>query len=261
MLKIRHTLQCVNDCLWLIDHSRTLIFLFYKWIGRIHMELEGPSSGQIITEIKTADGRRCRYPYLLPPGMFSAGRPLRPLISSRPCKGGYAEQTSYIRQGLRASQSVAAVPVTGSLVCISWLNLRDTAGTVIFPRRRTSGGTSWINGTVFQVWLQMIAGDCNMDAAPSVLPWDAPEAVVNVSLAGVEIWCGLPDVMGLEGRTKDVTWSRILQGQGRDPRSICVLIPDGRGPDQNIHDVTIVDMGKLPEPHVPILELAKLIHI
>ena len=52
--------------------------------------------------------------------------------------------------------------------------------------------------------------------------------------------------MGLEGHTKDATRSRILQG--RDPRSIRVLIPDGRGPDQNIHDVTIADMGKLPEP-------------
>ena len=97
-----------------------------------------------------------------------------------------------------------------------------------------------------------------MDAATSVLPWDAPEAVMNVSLAGVEIWRGLPNGMGLEGRTKDATRSRILQG--RDPRSIRVLIPDGRAPDQNIHDVTIVDMGKLPEPHIPILELAKLIH-
>ena len=48
--------------------------------------------------------------------------------------------------------------------------------------------------------------------------------------------------MGLEGRTKDATRSRILQG--RDPRSIRVLIPDGRGPDQNIDDVTILDMGK-----------------
>ena len=240
------------DCLWLIDHSRTLIFLFYEWIGRILTGSERPSHGQIITEIKTADGWRCRYAYILPPGMFSAGRLLRPLIGRRPCKGGSAEQTSYIRQDLRANQSVAAVPVTGSLVCISWLNLRDTAGTVNFSRRRTSGGTG------FQVWLQMITGDCNMDTAPSVLPWDAPQAVVNVSLASVEIWQGLPDVMGLESHTRDATQGRILQG--RDPRSIRVLIPDGRGPDQNIHDVTIVDMGKLPEPHVPIMELAKLIH-
>ena len=66
----------------------------------------------------------------------------------------------------------------------------------------------------------------------SVLPWDAPEAAVNVSLAGVEIRQCLPDCMGLEGRTKDATRSHILQG--RDPRTIRVLIPDGRGPDQNI---------------------------
>ena len=99
------------DCLWLIDHLRTLIFVFYEWIVRIHTGLEGPSRGQIITEIRTADGRRCRNAYILPPGMFSAGRLLRPLIGRRPCKGGSAEQTSYIRQDLRASQSVAAAPV------------------------------------------------------------------------------------------------------------------------------------------------------
>ena len=97
-----------------------------------------------------------------------------------------------------------------------------------------------------------------MDAATSVLPWDATEAVVDVSVAGVEIQRSLPDAMGPEGRTKDATQSRILQG--RDPRSIHVLIPDGQGPDQNIHDVIIVDMGKLPEPHVPIMKLAELIH-
>ena len=97
-----------------------------------------------------------------------------------------------------------------------------------------------------------------MDAATSVLPWDATEAVVDVSVAGLEIQRSLPDAMGLEGRTKEATWSRILQG--RDPRSIHVLIPDGQGPDQNIHDVTIVDMGKLPDPHVPIMQLAELIH-
>ena len=84
-----------------------------------------------------------------------------------------------------------------------------------------------------------------MDAATSVVPWDAIEAVVDVSVGGVEIQRSLPDAMGLERRTKHATWSRILRG--RDPHSIRVLIPDGQGSDQNVHDVTIVDMGKLPE--------------
>ena len=101
--------------------------------------------------------------------------------------GGSAEQTSYIRQDPRARQSVATAPVTGSLVCNSWLNLRDTAGTVFSPQKRTSGGTDRINGTVFQVWLQISAEGCNMDAATSVLPWDATEAVVDVSVVGVDI--------------------------------------------------------------------------
>ena len=42
--------------------------------------------------------------------------------------------------------------------------------------------------------------------------------------------------------------SRILQG--RDARSVRVLVPDCRGLDQNFHDVTVVDMGDLPEPAV-----------
>ena len=97
-----------------------------------------------------------------------------------------------------------------------------------------------------------------MDAATSVLPWDATEAVVDVSVAGVEIQCSLPDAMGLEGRTKYATRSRILRG--RDPRSICMLFPVGQGPDQSAHDVTILDMGNLPELHVTVLQLAELIH-
>ena len=64
--------------------------------------------------------------------------------------------------------------------------------------------------------------------------------------------------MGLQGRIRHATRSRILRG--RDPRSIRMLIPDGQGPDQNVHDVTIVDMGRLPEPHVPIVQLEELIH-
>ena len=209
---------------------------------RFLTEFKGPRRGQILNGTITAGERRCRYVCLAPPGTCSAGRTLRPLIG-RQASGGGSEGhtelarvigaadipaggvwTAYIKQDLRVSQSVAAVPVTGSLVCISWFNLRNTTETVSFPRRQTSGYTSWINRAEFQVWLQTIAGDCNMDADSSVIdnregntfgsnllvPWDAPEPVVNVSSAGVVIRRDLPDGMGLVGRQKDATRSRIL---------------------------------------------------
>ena len=58
----------------------------------------------------------------------------------------------------------------------------------------------------------------------------------------------------MSGRRDSATESHILQG--RDARSIRVLVPDCRGLDQNFHDVTIVDMGDLPESQVSIPELS-----
>ena len=72
------------------------------------------------------------------------------------------------------------------------------------------------------------------------VPWDAPEAVVDVSSADVVPMCGVPDVIGLVGRHGSAVESHVLQG--RDACSIRVLVPDCRGLDQNFHDVTIVDM-------------------
>ena len=274
------------ECLWLIDHSRVVISWFTNEIGRILTDVEDLRRVQTTS----AGGRRCEYACLAPPGKCSAGRNLWPLIGCRTAgggSGGHTERareigaidmpaggvwTAYIKQDLSASQLVAAVPVTGSLVCICWFNHRNTTGTVRFPRRQKIGDTDWTNWTEFRVWLQMFAGDCSMDADYSMLdnregntfgmnllvPWDAPESVVDVSSAGVVPLRDLSDGMGLVGRQKDATESRILQG--RDPRSICVLIPDGRGFDQNYHDVTIVEMGNLPESHVSMSELAELIH-
>ena len=66
----------------------------------------------------------------------------------------------------------------------------------------------------------------------------------------------IQDVVGLIGRRPDAAESRILQG--RDVRSIRVLVPDSRGLDQNFHDVTIVDMGDVPESSVSFQELSLL---
>ena len=86
------------------------------------------------------------------------------------------------------------------------------------------------------------------------VPWDAPEVVVDVSSAGVVPLRNVPDVIGLVGHRESVVESHILQG--RDPRRVRVLVPDCWGLDQNFHDVTIVDMGELPESHVSLPKLS-----
>ena len=89
-----------------------------------------------------------------------------------------------------------------------------------------------------------------MFGAELYVPWDAPEAVVDVSSAGV---VQLHNVIGLVGHLEGAAESRVLQG--RDARSVRVLVPDCRGLDQNFHDVTIVDMGDVPESHISLPEL------
>ena len=81
------------------------------------------------------------------------------------------------------------------------------------------------------------------------IPWDAPEE-------GVVDLGSIPDVVGLTGRRPGAAECRVLQG--RDVRSVRVLVPDSRGLDQNFHDVTLVDMGVLPEASVSLQELSML---
>ena len=64
---------------------------------------------------------------------------------------------------------------------------------------------------------------------------------MDVSLPHVVPMRSVPDVIGQAARPDSAVESRVLQG--RDARSIRVLIQDYRGLDQNFHNVTIVDMG------------------
>ena len=89
-----------------------------------------------------------------------------------------------------------------------------------------------------------------------VIPWDAPEAVVDLHsdiLIDLDI---VPDVIGLSDRRSEAAVSRILQG--RDVRSVRVLVPEARGLERNFHDVTIVDMGDSPEVSVSRDDLSML---
>ena len=56
------------------------------------------------------------------------------------------------------------------------------------------------------------------------IPWDAPEAVVDINSVEVVTLGSYPDKVGLFGRRKDAAVSRILQGQ--DSRSVRFLVPD-----------------------------------
>ena len=64
------------------------------------------------------------------------------------------------------------------------------------------------------------------------VPWDAPEAVVDMSSAHVVPMRGVPDFIGLVCRRDSAVESHVLQG--RDARNIRVLVPDWRGLDQNM---------------------------
>ena len=77
------------------------------------------------------------------------------------------------------------------------------------------------------------------------VPWDAPEAVVDISSKSVVPLRNIPDVIGQAGRREGAAESRVLQG--RDIRSVRVLVPDCRG-------VAIVDMGDVPESSISIPE-------
>ena len=54
------------------------------------------------------------------------------------------------------------------------------------------------------------------------VPWDAPEMATDMSAKGTVPLCNVQDVFGMHGRRKGTT--EILQG--RDARSIRVLVPD-----------------------------------
>ena len=245
----------------------------------------------VLRETMNTGARRCVCTHGTPPGVFSAGRISLTLIGHRASVGGSvgcadwsrADGTvdispggfwiDYIRPGLEDGQSIVAVPVTGSLVSSTLFSCRDVICTAGSTLNWTFCGTDWVLPAGYQVLLQKIAEHWTMyangfsvvDNRAGIMfgvelhvSWDAPEAVVDVSSVGVVPLRSIPDVIGLVGRRETAVESRVLQG--RDTRSVRVLVPDCRGLDQNFHDVTIVDMGELPESHVSLPELSDVMH-
>ena len=86
------------------------------------------------------------------------------------------------------------------------------------------------------------------------VPWNAPP--VHLHSDGVMDLDTVPDVLGVTGRRPEAAVVRVLQG--RDERSVHALIPDPRILERGFHDVTIVEMGDLPEPSVSLDDVSLL---
>ena len=176
----------------------------------------------------------------------------------------------YIKSAIDRGQSTDAAPVTESLVLYTFLRLYDycaagytrnwTFCDTVFENRRAQ--EHLLRCGVLPVYRTMEGAalvDDRMGVTFDVelcVPWDAPEAVVDINSADVVTLGSVPDKVGLFGRRKDAVASRILQG--RDSRSVRFLVPDVRGVDQNFHDVTIVDMDEEREAKVTSADLTHL---
>ena len=88
------------------------------------------------------------------------------------------------------------------------------------------------------------------------IPWDAPEAVVDIDSEDLVSLGSFPDKVGLFGRRKDAVISHILAG--RDSRSVRFLVPDRRVVDCGYHDVTVVDKEDEHEPMVVLKDMTRL---
>ena len=177
----------------------------------------------------------------------------------------------FIRRTVGDSQSIVAVPVTGSLVSHTLFSPWDADFSYRYSRYCINCDTDWILPARYQVLLLKHPAGRTLDAdgfsivdnragitfgVELYVLWDAPEMAIDLSSSGTMPLRNIPDVFGMSGRRDSATESRILQG--RDARSVQVLVPDCHGLEQNFHDATVVDMRDLPESQVYIPELLEL---
>ena len=161
--------------------------------------------------------------------------------------------------------------MTGSLVFSALLDCLDIYCAAGFASCRLFSGTDcvWLAGfglsfrRVSMCWTMATEGAALVEnragttfGVEMYVPWDTPEAVVDIHSEGDVPLRSIPDVIGLAGRRSDAAECHIPQG--RDVRSVRVLVPDPRDLDHNFLDVTIVDMGDVPESSVSIPELSSL---
>ena len=142
------------------------------------------------------------------------------------------------------------MPVTGSLVSPTLFSRRDADFAYRYSTDCIDCDTDWILPAIYQVLLLKHAAGRTMDAdgfsimdnragvtfgIELYVPWDVPDMAIDLTSGGMVPLRNVPDVFGMSGRRGSATESHILQG--RDTRSVRVLVPDCRGLEQNFHDV------------------------
>ena len=191
-----------------------------------------------------------------PLGVFSAGRISLTLIGCQACVGGSVSCSDWPRLDCAVDfspgGSLDLLYKAGSEGCIvncchtsALLVCLDVYCTAGFSSYWTFCGTDCVLLAGCQLFLQRVSNHWTMATNGAAVvedragitfgvklyvPWDSPEAVVDISSAGVVPLRHIPDVIGLVGRREGAAESRVLQG--RDVRSVLVLVPDCRGVDR-----------------------------
>ena len=139
----------------------------------------------------------------------------------------------YIRPVLRDRSLLDDAPVTESLFSSALFDCRDGYCTAGFTSCWTFCSADCVLLAGFGLFLRRV-GECwkmAMNGAALVedrtgitfgvelyVPWDAPEALVDISSEGVVPLRNIPDVIGLFGRREGTAESCVLHG--RDARSV-----------------------------------------
>ena len=176
----------------------------------------------------------------------------------------------YIGDSLCGYQSTDAAPLTG--VHDTYVNLHIYSD--CFARlcsTRIVYLTVWINWSLEEVVQCGVISSLSqtMDGAALAndrsgitftadlcVPWDAPEAVIEMNSPDLISLETIPDKVGFFGRRKEAAMSRIMSA--RDCRGVRFVIPDVRLVDRGFHDVTVIDMEDDREPTVVLRDMTRL---
>ena len=221
------------------------------WLHEVATEIKVFHCVSMIHVDENNSGRRCVRIHSVSPGMFSAGRISLMLTGSGVCVGGSVDcsdwlradcavdfsprevRIGYIRPRLWTDSLIDAAPVTGSLIDSALSDCLIVICTAGFSSTWTFCSTDFLLLARFVLSVRRVNDFRNMAADGAALeevragitfgvelyvPWDAPEAVVDVSSEGVMPLRNIPDVIRLVDRHEGATESRVLQG--RDVRSV-----------------------------------------